>query len=101
MQFDQLKRCDFIALISGVAAACPAGALDWILLGWRFRRRARCGDSAAMAMVLRRRATGERAEDSSIGACRGQIDTDAGGPLHDARKDLDQPKADRRELCGR
>ena len=37
--------------------------------------------------------TGERAEDSSIGACRGQIDTDAGGALHDARGDLDQPEA--------
>src|SRR5215204_5520390 len=33
-----------------------SAAHDLILLGWRFRRRARCGDSAAMAMVLRRRA---------------------------------------------
>jgi len=45
--------------------------------------------------------TGERAKDSSIGHCRGQIDTDAGGPLHDARSDLDQPKADRCELRSR
>ena len=42
--------------------------------------------------------TGERAEYSSIGACRGQPDANAGGPLHDARSDLDQPKAQRVEL---
>ena len=58
--------------------------------------RRQCRDGYGPAAQSR---TGERAEDSAIGACRGQIDTDAGDPLHDARSDLDQPKADRCELC--
>src|SRR5258707_12682995 len=45
--------------------------------------------------------SGERAEDSAIGTCRGQIDTDVGGPLDDAGSDLDQTKAYRCELCSR
>src|SRR5467141_5032071 len=45
--------------------------------------------------------SGERAEDSAIGTCRGQIDTDAGGPLDDAGSDRDQTKADRCELSSR
>src|SRR5277367_3854024 len=44
---------------------------------------------------------GERAEDRAVGTCRGQIDTNAGGTLHDARGDLDQTKADRCKLCSR
>jgi len=43
--------------------------------------------------------SGECAEDGAIGACRGQKDSDAGGPLHDARSDLDQAKAHCGELC--
>src|ERR1700757_4840101 len=42
---------------------------------------------------------GKCAEDSAIGTCRRQIDSDAGGPLDDARSDLDQAKAHCGELC--
>src|SRR6266702_7375192 len=43
--------------------------------------------------------SGERAEDVAIGACRRQIDSDAGGTFHDACSDLDQAKAHCCELC--
>jgi len=59
------------------------------------RRRCRDGYGPAAQTT-----SGECAEDRRVsGACRRQIDTDAGSPLDDARSDLDQAKAHRGELC--
>ena len=62
--------------VAATASEDGEWAHDLILLGWRFRRRARCGHSAAMAMVLRRRAHRRARGRQPIPACRGQIDTD-------------------------
>jgi hypothetical protein len=43
--------------------------------------------------------SGEGTEDRAIGTCGSQEDTDAGGGLNHPSGDLDQTKAQRRELC--
>ena len=72
-----------------------------------FLRVGGCDGGRDAATVPRRSRSGcaeppcELAEDGTIGTCGGQVDTDAGRSFDHAGGDLDQAKAQRRELRNR